>query len=103
MYFDYMSSRNPTSVRFDEAEHAMLERLAKMSGTSFNQVLHLAIRAGIPKLISGEFNPFRIQEEPPSAPEGNTAAPRQDAEGLNVRTSGKYSVDRNKPTQTKKP
>ena len=55
-------------VRLDDELYARVERLMVTSGLTASDIIRLAMIAGIPRLESGEINPFssgKIAEEPP--------------------------------------
>jgi hypothetical protein len=96
-----MSDKLPTSLRLADDIGDRVRDAAKTAGLSVNQVIDLSLRAGLPRLLSGEYNIF-MQETPPSYPAtGKPCAPQASAEGPTVPTREPFS-NPNKPSKTKR-
>lgn len=54
-----MKKNNNKQVRLDSLLAARIHRLVKISGLAESDILRLAIRTGLPKIESGEVNPFQ--------------------------------------------
>lgn len=54
-----VKKNNNKQVRLDALLAARVQRLVEISGLAESDILRLAIRTGLPKIESGEVNPFK--------------------------------------------